>query len=229
MTDQQNPVQPLVGTNPAPQPTEPVVPPVSYVDDYQPPQSNDNQPVVPAMNPAPMPSVPAAPASAPVAAAPQPAVNDQTAVGGVVSQSLEDQNIFYLLGVDDGTDEEKESFLDELQQVIWEDFLENDVQLLITEEENQGLKQIQAKADVSEADKQEEMVVYLEKLIPDLEEIMLEKALELKEDMVRERIAGMRDYYVDRPAELQRLNEVETLLKEDKWRDAAAVLNSLKA
>lgn len=238
MTDQQNPVQPMPGVNPAPAPLAPTpmeptppasaVPPVSYVDDYQPPAAVPNSSPVPA--PAPVNPMPMTPISSmmPTAAPISPAMSDQAGTNSI-SQTLEDQNIFFLLGVDDGSDEEKESFLDELQQVIWEDFLENDVQLLITEEENQGLKQIQAKTDFSEEDKQEEMVVYLEKLIPDLEEIMLEKALELKEDMVRERIAGMRDYYADKPAELQKLDQAEALLKDDKWRDAAAALNSLKA
>jgi hypothetical protein len=202
MNDQQNPV-----------------PPVSYVDDYQPPAANPvNQPA-PSM-PSPVP-VPAAPMQVPTPMASAPTAS--------VSQALEDQNIFFLLGVDDGSDEEKESFLDELQQVIWEDFLENDVQLLITEEEKQALQQIQAKTDLSEEDKQEEMVVYLEKLIPDLEEIMLEKALELKEDMVKERIAGMREYYADNLEQLKKVDEADALVRDDKWRDAAAVLNSLKA
>jgi hypothetical protein len=236
MTDQQNSVQPLAGASPADAPpafsaapptipqapgapaaepaTEPIVPSVSYVDDYQPP--------APAVSP------PATqPGEEPVAApAATPPLNQPTNAN---SQTLEDQNIFFLLGVDDGTDEEKESFLDELQQVIWEDFLENDVQLLITAEENQGLKQIQSKTGLSEEDKQEEMVVYLEKLIPDLEEIMLEKAMELKEDMIKERLAGMREYYTDQPLELKQLDEADNLIKVNRWRDAAAILNSLKA
>ncbi len=246
MSDQQNPVQPpavsnsasaplapaMPGSQPAsPASAAPVVPAdttnpaVSYVDDYQPPK-DENVPLSqsPAVKLTSEPQAVAPPASA---AMPAPASNQGSAIP--VSQTLEDQNIFFLLGVDDGTDEEKESFLDELQQVIWEDFLENDVQLLITEEEKQGLQQIQVKTGVSEEDKQEEMVVYLEKLIPDLEEIMLEKALELKEDMVKERIAGMREYYADRPEELKKVDEAAALIKADKWRDAATALNSLRA
>lgn len=103
-----------------------------------------------------------------------------TSSGPDSSESLEEQNIFELLGVADGSDEEKEEFLDELQQVIWEDFLENDVELLVTLEEKKQVDAILAKTDSNDLEKQEELVVYLEKLIPDLEEIMLEKALELK-------------------------------------------------
>lgn len=145
-----------------------------------------------------------------------------------IAQSLEDQNIFVLLGVEDGSDEQKEAFLDELQQVIWEDFLENDVELLLTEQEMTDLRAILDKPTAEEAQKQEETVVFLEKLIPDLEEIMLEKALELKEDMVRERLLGLREFFSDDTQKLARLNEVETLMNQNKWNDAAKAMNSLK-
>jgi len=144
------------------------------------------------------------------------------------SQALEDQNIFYLLGVDDGTEDEREEFLDELQQIIWEDFMESYVELLITEEEMTGLEKVQDKADLKEEEKQEEMVVYLEKLVPDLEDIMLEKALELKEDMVRERIAGMKEYFVQKPDKIVQLDKAGSLIDDDKWRDAAELLNSMQ-
>jgi hypothetical protein len=184
----------------------------SYVDQYQPPTSvagatdPNNSPVAAPMEP-----------TAPVAAA----ANSSSPI----SQALEDQNIFVLLGVE-GTDEEKNTFLDELQKVIWEDFLENDVELLVTEDELSELRRIQSQKIVSEEQLQEDIVVYLEKLIPDLEEIMLEKALELKEDMVRERLAGMRDYYASNTAALAKLDEAEQLMDDDQWRAAAETLNT---
>lgn len=161
--------------------------------------------------------------SPPVDSASQPT----PASGSSVSQTLEDQNIFFLLGVSDGSETEKEAFLDQLQQVIWEDFLENDVELLITEEEQAELKKIMDQKELKELELQEKIIVYLEKLIPDLEEIMLEKALELKEDMVRERVAGMREYFSDKPEALTKIQQAETLLNDNQWRNAAELLNSL--
>lgn len=143
------------------------------------------------------------------------------------TQALEDQNIFTLLGAEDGTDEQKEEFLDELQQVIWEDFIENDTNLLLTEEEMVELRKILDKEGVEDLQKQEETVVYLEKLIPDLEQIMLEKALELKEDMVRERAAGLRDFYSGDQEKLDRVAAAEKLMDQGKWADAASALNAL--
>lgn len=143
------------------------------------------------------------------------------------SEVIEDQNIFQLLGVNDGTDEEKERFLDELQEVIWEDFLETDLELLVTEEEHAKVKEILAQTNKNDQELQDETIQFLEKLIPDLEEIMLEKALELKEDMVRERIAGMREFYAGNTSALGQLSEAEKLLTEDKWYSATQKLNGV--
>lgn len=143
------------------------------------------------------------------------------------AESLEDQNIFYLLGVDDGTEEQKSQFLDELQQVIWEDFLDTDVKLLLTEAEMQELERLEATKPDAKMEEQEEVIVYLEKLIPDLEDILLEKALGLKADLFRERIAGMREYHAANPQALTTVSEAEQLMNQEKWLSAARLLNTI--
>lgn len=193
-----------------------------YVNTYAPPVATDtqSQPDVPTT------PEPAAvePTPAPVAPAPTPMPAESPTAA---SQTLEDQNIFFLLGVTDGSEAEKEAFLDELQHVIWEDFLENDVELLITEEEQVELKKIMDQPGANELELQEKIIVYLEKLIPDLEEIMLEKALELKEDMARERITGMREYYADKAEALDTIQRAETAMNDNQWRTAAELLNGV--
>ncbi len=143
------------------------------------------------------------------------------------SEELEDQNIFTMLGVKDGTADQRETFLDELQQVIWEDFLEYDVKLLTTKEEQMELQKMIAMTGVSELEKQEKIVVYLEKLIPDLEEIMLEKALELKEEMARERIKSLREFYAGKTEQLAKIDSAESMMNAGKWKSAVTLLNSL--
>jgi hypothetical protein len=147
------------------------------------------------------------------------------------SEALEDQNIFEMLGVANGTEAQKEAFLDELQQVIWEDFLEHDVQLLITTEDYQQLQSLLGERPTVDLEQQEKIVVFLEKLIPDLEEIMLEKALELKSDMFRERIAGMREYYTndtdEHRAAQEKITAAEQRMNRDHWRTAALMLNEI--
>lgn len=143
------------------------------------------------------------------------------------SEALEDQNIFFMLGVTEGTEAEKEQFLDELQQVIWEDFLEYDVKLLITSDEMEEFQHLVADKNPHDLEQQEKIVVFLEKLIPDLEEIMLEKALQLKAEMVQERLAGLREYFAGQEAPLQSLDQAERLMQEEKWYSAAQLMNSL--
>lgn len=150
-----------------------------------------------------------------------------TASSSPAGESLEEQNVFDLLGVNDGSNEDKEKFLDELQQVIWEDFIENDVELLVTTEEMVKVKQIIDKENQDDLEKQEELIGYLEKIIPDLEEIMLEKALELKEEMVQERINGMKAFHAGQPESLTKLTEAEKLFSEEKWHSGAVILNTI--
>ncbi len=185
----------------------------SYVDSYSPP--------TPAASAAPTPS-------APMPTQPPASSTSSAPASDTVSQSLEDQNIFDLLGVQDATDEEKEGFLDELQQVIWEDFLENDVELLITQEELVEFKKISDRQDISEEDRQNNMIDFLEKLIPDLEKIMLEKALELKEEMMRERVNELLQLNAQKPDILAKVQHAQTLMNDQRWRDAADELNSIQ-
>jgi hypothetical protein len=148
--------------------------------------------------------------------------NDQ-----VVSQALEDQNIFDLIGDKAGTVEQREAFLDELQKVIWDDFLDNDVELLLTDEEIAPLEEIIMMEGVSDIEKQEQIVTYLSGKIPDLEDIMLEKALKLKEDMVMERILSLEEMYASDQGKLEELGKIRELIRQGKWADSAQALNAL--
>ncbi|MBP7842813.1 hypothetical protein KA017_02305 [Candidatus Woesebacteria bacterium] len=157
---------------------------------------------------------------------------DTDSTGADSDEEIEAQNIFYMLDVEEGDEALKEKFLDQLQEVIWDDFLTSDVELLLTQDELVNFKVYKEKADSTEGDAQEkakdEMVEYLEKLVPDLEDIMLEKALDLKADLFVERINGMKEYFAEKPDHLAKVAEAEQLMYEDKWKSAASVLNSIK-
>ena len=145
------------------------------------------------------------------------------------SQAIEEQNIFELLGVVDAEETEKEAFLDELQQALWEDFLDKDLVQLVSAEQLAEIQTMRSKTDLPEAARQEQLIQKVEQLVPDVEEIMLEKALELKEDMVKERLAGMKEYYATRPAEMTKIQEAEKQILAGRWKSGAQLLNSLTA
>ncbi len=218
----QTPMQPMytapISMNAAPSMNsfEPMMPPVT---------------VAPAPMSAPAPQSTSAPMSSPtpmVSTTSMPAQSQPAQPASNSVESLEAQNIFELLGVNNGSDADKESFLDELQQVIWEDFLTSDIQLLLTRAELAEVQVIRAQ-NSDPAKQQEAVVTYLEKLIPDLENIMLEKALELKREMVSERIAGMRSYLAGKPEKLAELTKAEELVRQGKWATVTRSLNSLAA
>lgn len=139
----------------------------------------------------------------------------------VEQQSIEEQNIFELLGVNDADEVEKEAFLDELQQALWDDFLEKDLPLLVADDQLAQVKSL--------GDNQEQVIKKVEQLVPDVEEIMLEKALLLKEEMMWERVAGMKEYYASQPANLAKVDQAEAELKAGHWQAGASLLNSLIA
>lgn len=144
------------------------------------------------------------------------------AVGSENSEALEDQNIFVMLGIDQIPEKEKESFLDELQQVIWEDFVENDTKLLLTQEEYSQFSALANKTYANENEKQGTLIDFVEKLIPDLEKIMLEKALELKEEMFRERVKELQR---SKPDMAEKLKQVDAAMAAGKWFTASSAIN----
>lgn len=161
---------------------------------------------------------------------PQPPAAPKESKSADNDQSLESQNIFHMLGIEDANEEDKEMFLDELQQIIWEDFLKNDVDLLLTEEEKVDFNKIQENDALEEDERQTAMVEFLEKLVPDLEKIMLEKALELKEEMFAERITQLKKDSADKPDASRitaELAKAEQFQKDHKWLDAANTLNAI--
>lgn len=142
-------------------------------------------------------------------------------------ESIDEQNIFELLGVKSASDSEKETFLDELQQALWEDFLDKDMPLLVTEKELAEIRTLQNDESLSEDKKQNALIEKIEKLVPDIEDIMLEKALELKEDMVWERVKGMKEHFAGNPDALSTITQAETHLKASRWKAGTDLLNGL--
>lgn len=141
------------------------------------------------------------------------------------SEELKSQNIFEMLGLMNISDSEKNQFLDELETMIWDDFIFHDLELLLTSEEYAEARDILDNKDKKEDEKKEALIIYLEKLIPDLDEVLYEKALELKSEMMGERLAKMKEG-VDETV-LAKVKEAESLISQNRWRSAASLLNQL--
>ena len=142
------------------------------------------------------------------------------------SEELKAQNIFDMLGLADIEDEEKNKFLDELESMIWEDFITHDLELLLTSEEYKQARRILDENDKEETQQKEDLIAYLEGLIPDLDEVLYDKALELKSEMMGERLAKMKAEADT--ATLEEIKKVEDFISQNKWRSAAALLNEIE-
>jgi hypothetical protein len=109
--------------------------------------------------------------------------------------------------------------------MIWDDFVMHDLELLLTSEEYGQARQILDDQAKSEDERKEGLIIFLEKLIPDLDEVLYEKALELKSEMMAERLAKLKENTDSSVAD--KVKQAEAMISENRWRSAAALLNSL--
>ena len=144
-------------------------------------------------------------------------------------EPFEEQNIFELLGVIDADQADKEAFLDELQQALWDDFLDKDLPLLVKPEQLEEIQQLRQQDSLSETELQSQLIAKVEELVPDVEEIILEKALELKEVMIRERLIGLKQYFTNRASKLDEIQKAEQEFSAERWKTGAQILNNLTA
>ena len=144
-----------------------------------------------------------------------------------INEAIESQNIFEMLGIAGLGEVEQNDFLDRLQKTIWDDFLDNDVELLLTDDEVQGLIEIINRGEIGEDEKQGLMLEFLQKLIPDLEEILLEKASKLKKDLMMERIVSLEEIFSGDEAKMSKLGECKDLAAQEKWHSLTVVLNEV--
>ncbi len=141
------------------------------------------------------------------------------------SEDLKSQNIFEMLGLSQISDEEKNQFLDELEMMIWDDFVMHDLELLLTSEEYGQARQLLDDASKSEDERKEALVIFLEKLIPDLDEVLYEKALELKSEMMAERLSKLKENTDSSVTD--KVKQAEMMISQNKWRSAASLLNNI--
>lgn len=142
-------------------------------------------------------------------------------------EALENQNIFTMLDIKDQDETEREKFLEELENLIWDNFIEVELPLLLNSEEKNQADQILADTSKTEDERKEALLVYLEKFIPNLDEVMYKKALTLKKEMFEERLAKMRrqadeEHNLNLMADLDQIQE---LIKAGRYKTAVELLN----
>jgi len=76
---------------------------------------------------------------------------------------------------------------------------------------------------LEDAPKKEKILEYLFSTLPNLETLLYDKALQLKEEMVLEKVRRLES----NPANSDKIKEVRSAIAQNHWRQAGTVLNSL--
>lgn len=167
------------------------------------------------------------PVETPVEKPVEPVATPIAEVENTDEEALENQNIFTMLDIKDQDETEREKFLEELENLIWDNFIEVELPLLLNSEEKNQADQILADTSKTKDERKEALLVYLEKFIPNLDEVMYKKALTLKKEMFEERLAKMRrqadeEHNLNLMADLDQIQE---LIKAGRYKTAVELLN----
>ena len=145
----------------------------------------------------------------------------------VNEEDLEKQNIFAMLGLKNLEEPEKEAFLADLEQLIWDNFVEVELPLLLNSEQKAQADQILADQSKTENERREALLAYVEPFIPNLDEVMYKKALSLKKEMFEERVKKMRDQATEENnlSLMADLDQIQELIAAGRYKTATELLN----
>jgi len=141
-------------------------------------------------------------------------------------QTLDEIDVFTLLGMT-GSDEEKAEFLDQMQQTVWTQVVEEEILPTLTQAQITQVEDIMADDSVPLEESKSKVFAFLLETTPELPELMKEKILEFKGEILVSRIAGLRDRYEGNPSELERLDSIELMLDEGNIQPALQALATL--
>lgn len=141
---------------------------------------------------------------------------------------LTELDVFTILGVS-GTDEEKTAFLQEMQEVIWDDVVSSELDDNLTDEEMERIDDIIADTATSMDDKHNKLYAFLTEKIPNLTEVLTTKVNQFKMDLLDDRIEGMTEFYQSQnnADALGKLEQALGMRNEERYSEAVAVLNAM--
>ncbi|MDR2388117.1 MAG: hypothetical protein LBE80_11135 [Deltaproteobacteria bacterium] len=142
------------------------------------------------------------------------------------SQKLFDVNIFYFLGVDSSPQAELDIYLAKLENFTLENVFSY-LYLLLTDEEFNNLIKIINMNDIEINDKYKKISAYLVEKIPDINQLLAQSALGLKEDLGQTRIYLSQEIYENNPEMIEHISEAKVALASGLYRDAARYLSKL--
>jgi hypothetical protein len=141
-------------------------------------------------------------------------------------ETLDQIDVFTLLGMS-GSDEEKAAYLAQMQQSVWNTAIEEGILPMLTQAQLAEVEDMMADESVDIEVSRGLVFEFLLKINPDLPELIKEKILEFKGEILVSRIEGLRERYQGNPSELQRLDSIELMLEEGNVQPAIQALAAL--
>ncbi|MCD8484521.1 hypothetical protein LRY65_05560 [Candidatus Woesebacteria bacterium] len=150
-------------------------------------------------------------------------MNEQTA------QQLAAMDVFTLLGITDASEEDREAFLNQLQDAIWEEVVEQELADSLTDDEIDTIDRVITDEALQADEKRNQLFSLLANKVPNLEEGLADATNQLKYDLLGERVDGLREFYAAKPDQLQVLDQVEEMVNAGNVNEAVATLNKQQA
>ena len=141
-------------------------------------------------------------------------------------QTLQRMDIFDILGAQ-GTNEEKEAFLEELQDVIWQEVFEKHVSEKLTDDDVKAVEGIIADEAMEDDAKRVKLFEMLRDKVPDLDSILLDRTVQLKADMLQQRLEGMKEFYASNADATGKLSQAEQMWGAEQYQEMVDLLNTL--
>lgn len=142
-------------------------------------------------------------------------------------QDLNQLNIFDILG-SEGSPEEKEEFLNLMEQAIVEEMVDTEFADNLSDEEVTQIGQIFDNEDQLSAEEMREQIIeLLSSSRPNIDDLLIEYTNKAKQQLLYERIEGLKEFYKADQAGLAKLDEAYQLYQAKDYIQAVAVLNDL--
>jgi len=143
---------------------------------------------------------------------------------------FEQLDIFTVLGVAQD-DPDREAFLQQMEEAIWEEIVENELADKLSDTELGQIESILDAKDVSQDGKRDQLFGMVVGRIPNFEKIVREYTMAAKRDLLSERLEGTKEFYTTTQPNADKLSQVERagqLFEAGEFSACAQALNAIQ-
>jgi hypothetical protein len=143
---------------------------------------------------------------------------------------FEQLDIFTVLGVAQD-DPDREAFLQQMEEAIWEEIVENELSDKLGETELAQIETILNDEAASAEEKRDHLFGMLVDKVPNFEKVVRDYTMAAKRDLLSERLEGTKEYYSQTSPNADKLSQVERaaqLFEAAEFSACAQALNAIQ-